>query len=190
MKITEINATVDELMTLIPIPSNAGTSAAAANVSQRPLAQSAGWVREAGSTERASPYDNTLAAGAAMLGIPLEQLREQLKENPAKVGDGVTAAALAGQPSAQGFAATAIEIQNSLPPSEQRLADQAEGTLRQIVYGADAHGRNAAAAAAPPELRALAQAMANDINNVEEQASLSGGAPLSESARQLQGMQT
>lgn len=190
MKLTEIDATGDELMTLLSKSPTAGPSEADVEMPEMPLNHSAGGGRAVTGNAEPSPYENTRAAGAAVVGIPISQLPEQLRHQPERVGDVLSSATQNLQVMARANLATAIEMQERLSQPEQRLAAQAEDTLRQIVYGADAHGRNAAAAAAPPELRALAQAMANDINNLDEQARQLGHAPLSESARQLQGMQT
>ncbi len=173
-------------MTLLSKSSTSGPSAV---VAEMPLAHSAGGGGAVAGTAAPSPYENTRAAGAAVVGIQLSQLDEQLRQQPAVVGDRAAASAQNLQVTAEANLATAIEMQQRLPQPEQRLAEQTEHALNQIVCSADAHGRNVAAAGAPPEVRALAQAMANDINNVDEQARRLGH-DLSQGACRLQVMQT
>jgi hypothetical protein len=187
MKISEINATRDELMTLLSKPSTSGPSAVVAEV---PLAHSAGGGGAVDGTEPPSPFVNTLAAGAAVVGFTNSQLVEELLHQTDGVVDlGVTAVQRL-VPTTDAHLATAIAMREDLPLLEQGLADQAEETLHQIVYGADAHGRNAAAENTHPELQELARAMATDINNLEEEARRAGYEPINDTARALQGMQT
>ncbi len=190
MKISEINATGDELMTLL---SNSSTSRTPTVVVDMPLTDSAGGSGGVPSTSRpTSPLEiNFLnAAAAGVLGIELSQLPEQIDNNPTGLGDTVARVLPSLATAADAHLADAIERQEGLPTAQQRLARDAENTLRQIVYGADAHGRNAAARNANPELRELAQAMATDINNLEAVAAQEGYGPINDTARELQGMQT
>lgn len=137
-----------------------------------------------------SPFEDSWAAGAAVIRIPLSEINEELRRDPGRVGDSAAAVALEMSVTAEAAHADAVERQSNLSPAERTLAEEVEGTLRDIVFGADSHARSAAVSAAPPQLRELAQEMANDINNLEAEMQRDGGPPLGERARQLQAMET